>query len=201
MPEFNRTKVASWLGNVRRTGGVALLAVLVGCTTVLPPPMAGGEYSQALRAANLMPTNVGTFKLAPGRPASMDKELSGGLRGSNVAAPSGSYSQHLKETLKAELQSAGLLDLQSRYLIEGDLTESQVEAAIGTGTARLAARFRVLLEGQVLFDKELAADDSWSSSFFGAVAIPLAIERYGANYKTLVGKLLNDSDFRRAISR
>ncbi len=201
MPEFNRMTVASWLGNIRRTGVVALLAVLVGCTTVLPPPMAGGEYSQALRAANLAPTNVGTFKLAPGRPPSMDKELSGGLRGGNIAAPSGSYSQHLKEALKAELQSAGLLDLQSRYVIEGDLTDSQVEAAIGTGTARLAARFRVLLEGQVLFDKELAADDSWSSSFFGAVAIPLAIERYGANYKTLVGKLLNDSDFRRAIAR
>jgi hypothetical protein len=201
MRKFDHAGLGSWHGNIRRVGTGLLLALLFGCTTVMPPPMASGENSQALRAANLAPTNVGTFKLAAGLPPSMDRELSGGLRGSNIAAPSGSYSQHLKEALKAELQSAGLLDLQSRYVIEGQLADSKVDAAIGTGTARLAARFQVMREGQVLLDKELVVEDSWDSSFIGAVAIPRAIEHYGATYKTLVGKLLNDSDFRRALAR
>jgi hypothetical protein len=201
MHEFNR---ASWTGSLVHVAPIAALAsliLLVGCTTVMTPPMASGESSQALRAANLTPANVGTFKLAPGRPPAMDTELSGGLRGSNIAAPSGSYSQHLKEALKAELQSAGLLDLQSKTVVEGQLTESKVDAAIGTGTARLAARFQVTRGAQVLFDKELFAEDSWDSSFFGAVAIPRAIERYGTIYKTLVVKLLNDGDFRQALAR
>lgn len=182
-------------------GASALLLQVLGCTSVMPPPMASGEHAQALRAANLAPSTVGTFKLAVGRPASMDTELSGGLRGSNVSAPSGSYSQHLKDTLKAELQSAGLLDLQSKLVIEGQLTDSKVDAAIGTGTSRLAARFQVLREGTVLFDKELSVEDSWESSFAGAVALPRAIERYSASYKALVGKLLNDVEFRRALAR
>jgi hypothetical protein len=176
-----------------------LLALLAGCTTVMQPPMAGGKNTSSLRAANLQSANVGTFKLAAGKPALMDTEISGGLRGGNIEAPSGSFSQHLKDTLKAELHSAGLLDPQSKNIIEGQLIESKVDAAIGTGTARLAARFQVLREGQVLFDKELVAEDSWPSSIFGAVAIPRAIERYGGIYKLLVGKLLEDSEFRLAM--
>ena len=201
MREIGDIKWTCWRSYTKRVSAGVVVALLFGCTTVMPPPMASGENSQALRAANLTPANVGTFKLAAGRPPSLDTQLSGGLRGSNVAAPSGSYSQHLKDALKAELQSAGLLDLQSKYVIDGQLTESKVDAAIGTGTSRLAARFQVRRDSQVLFDKELVAEDSWDSSFVGAVAIPRAIERYGATYRILVGKLLNDSDFRRILAR
>lgn len=179
---------------------LALALAAAGCTSVLPAPIASAATAQALRSANLGPTAVGTFKLAPGRPPELDFELSGGLRGGNIVAPSGSYSKHLKEILMAELHSAGLLDAQSKVVVEGQLTESKVDAAIGTGTARLAARFTVLRGGQATFDKELAVDDSWPSSFVGAVAIPLAIERYGALYKALIGKLVADGEFRRALA-
>ena len=178
-----------------------LLAMQAACTTVMPPPIASGARSEALLAAKLPPTNVGTFKLAQGKPPLVDTELSGGLRGGNIAAPSGSFSQHLKDTLKAELQSAGLLDLRAQHVIEGQLTDSKVDAAIGTGTARLAARFQVLRQGQVLFDKEVVAEDSWDSSFMGAVAIPRAIERYNGIYKLLVVKLLTDAEFVQALKR
>lgn len=201
MREIGDIKWTCWRSYTKLVSAGAVVALLFGCTTVMPPPMASGENSQALRAANLAPANVGTFKLAAGRPPSLDTQLSGGLRGSNVAAPSGSYSQHLKDALKAELQSAGLLDLQSKYVIDGQLTDSKVDAAIGTGTSRLAARFQVRRDSQVLYDKELVAEDSWDSSFAGAIAIPRAIERYGATYRILVGKLLNDSDFRRILAR
>lgn len=201
MRQVNRRESGCACERIGRWAALLLLIGLAACTTVLPPPTAGGESSQALRAANLVPANAGTFKLAAGLPPTMDKELTGGLRGGNIAAPSGSYAQHLKETLKAELQSAGLLDLQSTSVIDGQLTDSRIDAAIGTGTARLAARFQVVRQGRTVFDKELVAEDSWDSSFVGAVAIPRAIEHYGAIYRLLVGKLLNDSDFRQALAR
>jgi hypothetical protein len=179
----------------------ACLLALSGCTTVLPTPIASPAASQALRGANLVPMAVGTFKLAPGLPPEVDRELSGGLRGGNIVAPNGSYSAHLKEILRAELNSAGLLDAQSKAIVEGQLLESKVDAAIGTGTARLAARFQVVRDGQAVFDKEVSVDDSWDSSFVGAVAIPRAIEHYGALYRSLIIKLVSDGDFKRALAR
>lgn len=189
-----------------RARGAALLAALAtvlsvpGCTSVMPPPMASAGTVQLLRSAALAPATVGTFKLASGLPPELDRELRGGLRGGNIEAPNGSYSRQLKEILMAELQSAGLLDLQSRTVIEGQLLDSKVDAAIGTGTARLAARFQVLREGRAVFDKELAVDDAWDSSFAGAVAIPRAIEHYSALYRALIGKLVGDVDFKRALA-
>lgn len=179
---------------------VAALLPMAACTTVMPPPMATAANVQTLRAAQLAPAAVGTFRLAPGLPREMDVELSGGLRGGNIEAPNGSYSRHLKEMLSAELNSAGLLDPNAATVIEGQLTASKVDAAIGTGTARLAAQFQVRRQGQSVLDKEIAVDDAWSSSFFGAVAIPLAIERYTALYPKLIKKLIDDSDFRRALA-
>jgi len=193
-----------WRGLARTAvpGLVALLVLgLSACTTVLPTPIASASTGQALRSAGLAPAAVGDFKLAPGLPALMDTELSGGLRGGNIVAPGGSYAQHLRQVLLTELHSAGLLDNEARVRIEGQLTQSQVDAAIGTGTARLAARFQVLREGRPVFDKELVADDSWDSSFVGAVAIPRAIEHYGQLYRTLIDQLVGDADFRRALAR
>src|SRR5262249_28742201 len=83
-------------GMAARFAACVLAVSAAGCTSVMPPPMASSQNVQSLKAANLNPSNVGTFTLAAGLPAQMDKELSGGLRGSNLAAPSGSYSQHLK---------------------------------------------------------------------------------------------------------
>lgn len=193
-------------GAVRSRGcGLTLVLASVlsitACTSVMPPPIASAATVQSLRSAQLAPSAVGTFRLAPGRPREMDVELSGGLRGGNIEAPNGSYSRHIKEILMAELQSAGLLDLKSTTVIEGQLMESKVDAAIGTGTALLAARFQVLREGRTVFDKELAVNDSWDSSFIGAVAIPRAIERYSALYRALVNKLVDDADFKRALAR
>ena len=201
MRRFNDMRSTNCLCNVKRVAVGVSLAFLFGCTTVMPPPIASGDNSLALRAADLAPANVGTFKLESGRPPMMDVELSGGLRGGNIVAPGGSYALHLEETLRAELHSAGLLDPQAKYVIEGQLSDSKVDAEIGTGTARLAARFQVIREGQILFDKELAVEDSWDSSFVGAVAVPRAIEHYGATYKSLVSKLLNDREFMRALAR
>jgi hypothetical protein len=142
---------------------------------------------------------VGSFVLAPGKKPEMDRTLS--LRAATLAASSGSFAQQLKDELVVELKAAGLYDEKSPLVIAGELTDSTVDTAIGTGTGRLAARITVSRAGTRVFDKEIVAVASWESSFVGAVAIPAAINNYGALYKSLVTKLIDDADFRRAMAK
>ncbi|HWH82433.1 MAG TPA: hypothetical protein VNU71_09365 [Burkholderiaceae bacterium] len=130
----------------------------------------------------------------------MDRTL-GGLRGSSLTPTKGSFAQLLKDTFIVEMTAAGLYDPEAPVTVEADLTDSKVDAAIGTGTGRLAARFRVRRAGQTVYDKELAVEATWESSFMGAVAIPAAMNQYQAMYKSLVLKLIDDPDFRKAAGR
>jgi hypothetical protein len=181
---------------------LALVALLLGgCASVkMPAATANVETVEKLRAARIAPTAVGTFALAPGKNADLDRTV-GGLRGSSLSAASGSFAQQLKDELVAGLKAAGLYDEKSPFVIEGQLTDSKVDAAIGTGTGRLAARFTVARGGQRVFDKELAVEAQWESSFVGAIALPAAINQYGALYKALVAKLVDDPAFRTALAR
>lgn len=178
----------------------AMLAVLSGCAAVkMPAPTPSAANVEKLRSAKLAPAQVGTFKLAAGKPADMDTTL-GGLRGSTLSPTNGSFAGQLRDELAAELTAAGLLDPKSDIVIEGQLTDSMVDAAIGTGKGRLAAKIQIKRGTATVFDKEVVAEASWESSFVGAVALPAAINQYGALYKTLVGKLFDDADFKRALA-
>lgn len=184
------------------TAGACLCALLAGgCANVrLDVVGATPATVEKLRTAGLAPAGVGTFALAPGRDPAMDTKLPG-LRGNTLLPAKGRWSQLLKDTLVAELVASGLYDPQSASVIEGQLTDSRVEAAVSTGTARLAARFVVTNGGQVRYDRELAVEAQWPSSFVGGIAIPVAIDQYSALYKALVAKLADDADFRRALAK
>lgn len=184
----------------QRLSLVALLAVLTGCASVTMPAAApSAANAEKLRAAKLAPAQMGSFKLAAGKPADMDTTL-GGLRGSSVSPASGSFAGQLRDEIAAELSAAGLLDPKSGIVIEGQLTDSMVDAGMSTGKGRLAAKIQVKRGGQTLFDKEVVAEATWESSFVGAIALPAAINQYGALYKTLTGKLFDDPDFKRALA-
>lgn len=185
-----------------RLGSLAIgMGLLFGCAAVqLPPPTATGDTVEQLRAANLQAMQADKFTLARGKPAEMDR-VQGGLRGSSVSAEGGSFAQYLQAVLVAELKAAGLYDDKAQARIGGQLVDSQLDAAVSTGTGRLAARFTVHRDGRLIFDKELSIDEKWESSFIGAVALPEAINRYGQFYKRLVAKLFNDPDFRRALAK
>lgn len=186
---------------LQRLALFAAAAVLSGCASVkMPAPTPSAANAEKLRAAKLVPSQMGSFKLAAGRPAEMDTSLSG-LRGSSVSPANGSFAGQLRDEIAAELGAAGLLDAKSRFVIEGQLTDSMVDAAMSVGKARLAARIQVKRDGQTVFDKEIVAESTWESSFIGAVAIPAAINQYGALYKTLAGKLFDDADFRRVLAK
>ncbi len=186
---------------LRRLALIAALAAMTGCASVkMPAPAPSAANAEKLRAAKITPTQVGSFTLAAGKPAAMDTSLSG-LRGSSLSPTNGSFSGQLRDEITAELSAAGLLDPKSKAVIEGQLTDSMVDAAIGTGKGRLAAKIQVKRDGKTVFDKEVVAEASWESSFVGAVAIPAAMNQYTALYKTLVGKLFDDADFRRALAQ
>ena len=180
----------------------ALAAItLVGCASVpMPAPTATPETLEKLRQSNMAPAAVGNFALAAGKPADMDRTLSG-LRGSTVVPAGGSFSQQLKQTVMAELKAAGLYAENSKIVIDAQLTDSKVDAAVSQGTGRLAARFGVTRDGRRVFDKELAVDAQWESSFVGAIALPAAINQYNALYKKLAAKLFEDSEFRAAVAK
>jgi hypothetical protein len=113
----------------------------------------------------------------------------------------GSFAQYLRETLRVELQSAGLLDAKSDAVITGTLLDSTVEAPVGTGKAALAARFVVTRAGAVRYDRALRTQASWDSPFMGVSAIPQAAGQYEALYRKLVGTLLDDAAFRAAVAQ
>lgn len=186
-----------------RLASVAVVSLaLFGCATVkMPAPAAASaDNLSTLRAANLAPAKAGAFVLAPGKPAAMDTTLDG-LRGSSVEPANGSFAKTLREQLIVDLKAAGLYDEASNTVITGQLTDSQVDAAIGTGTGKLGAHFTVTRDGKSVYDKTLTVDAKWESSFVGAIALPAAINQYTALYKTLAGKLFADADFQKALAR
>lgn len=186
---------------LRRAALVLAAGALVGCAAVkMPEPTASAPAVETLRSTPLASAGVGRFVLAAGRPAEMDRTL-GGLRGSSVAPASGSFAQQLKDQLVADLRAAGLYEAASKLVIEGELTDSRVDAAIGTGTGRLAARIVVRRDAATVFDKEIAVEEQWESSFVGAVALPAAINHYTAFYPALTRKLFSDPDFRAALRK
>ncbi len=195
--------VHSKLSTTVRLGAVAVVSLaLFGCATVkMPvPTTASADSLSTLRGANLAPAKAGAFVLAPGKPAAMDTTLDG-LRGSSVEPANGSFAKTLREELVVELKAAGLYDEASNTVITGELTDSQVDAAIGTGTGKLGAHFVVTRDGKSLYDKAIVVDAKWESSFVGAIALPAAINQYTALYKTLAGKLFADPDFQKALAK
>lgn len=184
----------------QRLSLLAVCAALTACASVtLPAPSASTENVQKLRAAPLAAAKAGSFKLAAGLPADKDRSQ-GGLRSNSVSAEGGSFAGYLRSTLVAELQAAGLLNESSPIVIEGELTESELDAAVGTGTGSLAAKFVVTRAGKKVYEKTLRVTDKWESSFVGATAIPMAINKYSGFYKGLVGKLIDDAEFRAALA-
>ncbi|CAN5823723.1 hypothetical protein BH11PSE8_BH11PSE8_30190 [soil metagenome] len=188
---------------VRRVLVAASLAasvVLTGCAQFkLGAPAASMENIQKAKAVGMLPVAVGSFVLAPGKEPGIDKSLS--LRGNPLVSPiDESFAKYLGETLRVELAAAGLIDPASATSIQGFLTASRADASIGSGSGALAARFVVMRTGRSIYDKELTVDASWESSFVGAVAIPAARNEYAALYRKLVGALLADPAFRKAMA-
>ena len=184
-------------------GLLVAASLLAGCAEMpMNPPKPTIENAAKVRGGSptIGPVDVGKFTLDAGQSASIDKGVS--IRSNMVRSPvEGSFAQYLRETLRVELQSAGLLDAKADAVITGTLLDSTVEAPVGTGKAALAAQFVVTRAGTVRYDRALRSEASWDSPFVGVSAIPLAAGQYEALYRKLVGTLLDDAAFRAAVAK
>jgi len=185
-----------------RTPALLLLAVVsltaAACATPMAAPGPSIDNLQRLRKAEVLSMALSEFRLAPGLPDAMDRRVN--VRGSTVTSPNGgSYALFLKETLAAELQAAGKLNATSGVVIAGQLTESEAAAGIDVGVAKLGAMFTVTRDGREVYRKALRVEETWVSSFYGAIAIPMALDRYTGLYSKLVTQLLEDPEFKAAV--
>jgi hypothetical protein len=162
----------------------------------MAPPQASLEGIQAVRAANLAPMNVGAFTPAPGAPTEMDKSIS--VRAGYQDAPGGSFARYLGDTLAAQLKSAGRFDPSATLVVSGLVTETHLDSLSSTSHGALGAKFTLVRDGKIAFEKTLRVEDSWDSNFLADVAIPDAINHYAGLFPKLVALLLADSDFRAA---
>lgn len=178
----------------------AVATQLTGCAQMtMGPPKPTIENTVKLRGKELAPAAVGTFAADPSRP-DIDKGHS--IRGNGLGSPSnGSFAHYLGDTLKVELQSAGLYDPDAKTVISGTLTQSDVDASIGAGKASLAARIVVSRAGTVKYDREVSVSSAWDSPFVGVVAIPQAAGQYEGLYRKLAGELFDDASFQKALAK
>ncbi len=185
---------------MKLAAGAALAAlILAGCARVpLAPPSPAMDSIVAARSAGIAPVSLGTFRLAPGLPASVDESVT--ARTNTFYSPYGSsFAQYLKEALAADLRAAGLLEPQAQTVVEGWLTDSRLDVPTGASSAAVAARFVVTRSGKTLYDRELRAESRWQASFVGVEAVPDAINRYGLLYRKLAADLVADPAFRAAV--
>ncbi|MFA5962675.1 MAG: hypothetical protein WC804_01540 [Sphingomonas sp.] len=182
----------------RRWVAVLVPLLLAGCAY---PPMAPPPPSVALvdriAAAGLPAIAVGAFVPAPALPRAADRGL--GVRAVTIKPEGGSFARHLGDTLAAQLRVAGKLDPTSPVSVSGLLTENDVSSGIGKGHGVLGAEFVVTRAGREVFRKRLRSERDWNSPFVGAVAIMNADTEYGALYTELIGRLIDDPDFRAAV--
>ena len=175
------------------------ITLLSGCLSVPNIPYQSSvRNSSVLMAGGYAPMQVGAFNASAGV-----ENHTLNVRGANSLSGSkrdGTFSTYLQEALQSELATAGLLDPASGIVITGTLLQNQLTAGVSTGTSVLSARFVVTRDGKTVYDRVLTANHNWESSFMAAVAVPAAFDNHVATVQQLVGKLLEDPDFKRAAA-
>ncbi len=106
-----------------------------------------------------------------------------------------SYADYLREAVRSELGAAGRLSGSAALSISAVLVDEELDAAIGKGSCSIKVRFILRRDQATLFDKVLVAQNEWESSFFGNIAIPLAVQAYPATVAKLLQELYSDPEF------
>ncbi len=178
--------------------GIAVSVFLVGCAGPAPNYAPSIDNVEALKTiGNGVAVKTGVIGVTPG----MQGASSMSLRSNTMTSPVGAnYGDYLAAALRQELELAKLYNPKSAVEITGTLLKNNIDAGgIGTNAGQIEARFLVTANGQVRFDKVKRAERKWESSFAAAVAIPLAASNYPLMVQALVGALVTDPDFIKAI--
>jgi hypothetical protein len=177
----------------------ACLILILGACVHQPIDPSGPSYQSVklIRDARFPAVALGDFGV--GRdPAIGSRSIS--IRGSTMRPPKGgTFATFLRDTMQAQLFAAGRYDPAARIVVAADLVRNHAGENMATGTAVLAARFKVVRNGQIAFERLYEVENRWKSEFIGAIAIPEAFQQYNALYGQLVSKVLTDPDFGAAI--
>lgn len=183
----------SALANDFRLGAFLTISLLLtGCAAVAPKYQGTNDNVRELQSMSRGKVAVGNF-------TTKDDSLNHlSIRAGDFSSPyNDSYTEYLKEALKAELINANRLDPKSSIVITGELVRNELDAAMSTGTAHIAARIVICRESIIVFDKTVSGDTEWDSSFLGPVAIPAARQHYAESMKRLLNHLFADPDFKK----
>jgi hypothetical protein len=121
------------------------------------------------------------------------------VRANPVRSPSGSIPAHIQDAITEELRKAGLLDPQAQRQLKVLVVKNELSAGMGTGDGKLAARFTLLNGNDVVYDATKNVSSQWSSSFFGFIAIPNAVNAYNPMLRDLLKELYSDPQFIQAL--
>ncbi len=169
--------------------------VISGCASLVAP-----NYTPSTDNGNIL-NDLTSNKISVGTFTQAGSEVNDfSMRGGNLVSPyNQSFSEYLSWALIEELKFAGIYDGKSKIRISGVLINNQVEAAIGTGTASITAKFVVRRNNKTIYDKQVLASHEWESSFAGAIAIPAAQNNYPIVVQKLLKNLFSDEDFVAAV--
>jgi hypothetical protein len=177
---------------------LAVSAVLAGCAGVAPNYSPSIENVEALKKGGAgVSLKAGVIGTAPG----MKGADSLAMRANSMSSPVGThYGDYLAAALRQELELARLNNPQSDVEISGVLLENNIDAGgFRTAEGQMAARFLVKSGSQLRYDKVKRVTHQWESSFAAAVAIPMASNNYPVMVQKLVGSLVSDPDFIKAV--
>ena len=175
-------------------GGVLSLAFAATACSFNPPPYAS-SFQNVQQARDLgHPIKVGTFALDKPQLAKI------GVRGNTLTTANGSFADYVRGAAISELTMADRYSDSASDELVATLLENDLDATgMATGHGKIAARFTLKHNGGDTFSKTISAENSWPSSFVGAVAIPNAVNAYPGLVEKMLGQLYSDTDFVRAL--
>lgn len=176
-------------------GVITVCALLSsGCTIPLTPYSASYDNVKLIKGTN-QHARVDAFT------ANNSSVRSVSVRGHSLTSPyNADLVNYIETAFTQELEKAGVLDANSSKSITADVEQNEISAngaSIGSGV--LAATFTVRNPEAVLFQKRIAIEHQWQSSFLGAIAIPNAAESYPKMVEKLLHALFSDADFVAAL--
>jgi hypothetical protein len=179
-----------------RCATLALVALIA--TACISPP--APKYQPSIDNVELL--NRQTAKITVGK-FTADRGVENhslSIRGSQLkGGQDGTFSTYLHDAVVAELQASARYDEHSPLVLSGVLTRNELSTGMGKGSASVGGEFVLARDSQTCYRKTLLAHHEWDSSFFGAVAIPAAIDNYPTTVQMLLNELFSDPDFVSAL--
>lgn len=169
------------------------LLIVSGCTTFAPQYSSSFENTQALERKGGSGVSIEPFE------AANDEVNNLSVRGPFLAPTEESYVLYLQKAVEQELYDAKRLDPNSEVKIGGVLLENEIDAGISIGTAHMKVEFVVRDPDRERYRETHSADIQWPSSYFGNVAIPMAVKEYPRVVQDLLRSLFSDPEFHNAL--